>query len=246
MAQLRRTVLALVLGLVAVLAAGGCAAPAQHWTAPPEAPGAGTAPVRALTRLVLLPPVYEVDGSVPARWSAVSESARLRAATVRFLVDWKGYRVDTADARATATGLTADALRSALLAHQRAQPAPGARLPADLAARVREFAALQQADGVVVLGVMHLDLNPERWAVIYGTALFTLGVGQWFYLDSLGTYTDAAIYDGRSGAPLWWARHQAATAGNPSPADDVPRFAFDALPTALPGAPGSVPATDTR
>lgn len=233
MATLRQAMV--TLALAGSLATGGCATPARHWTAPPDAAGATVAPVRTLARIVLLPPLYETDGEVPVTWTASTEHAGLLDATLRFLTDWKGYRVQVADTGRMASGRAADELRGALLAHQRSQSTPDARLPADLATRVREFAVQQQADGVALLGVMHVDLNAQRWALIYGTALVTLGVGQWFYLDSLGTYTDAAIFDGATGALLWWGRNQAASAGQPAPATDIPRFAFDALPTALRG-----------
>jgi hypothetical protein len=225
----------IVLALAACVAAGGCATPSQHWIAAASGPGESVPRVRALARIVLLPPVYEIDGGIDGAWSPETENARLRDETVHYLAEWKGYRAEAAGTTTTATGLTADALRSALLAHHRNWPAPGAPLPDALAASVREFASVHRADGVAVLGVRFFGLDAARWGVIYGTTFFTLGIGQWFYIASLGTYTDAAIYDGATGALAWWASGQAEEfGGRPLAAKDIGRFAFDALPTALP------------
>jgi hypothetical protein len=224
----------IVLALAACVAAGGCATPPQHWIAAASGPGESVPRVRALARIVLLPPIYEIDGWIEGAWSAETENARLRDETVRYLAEWKGYQAEVAGTTMTATSLTADALRGALLAHHRNWPAPGTPLPDALAASVREFASVHRADGIAVLGVRFFGLDAERWAAIYGSTFFTLGIGQWFYLATLGTHTDAAIYDGATGALAWWARNQAGLWGDPLPARDVGRFAFDALPTALP------------
>lgn len=214
----------------------GCATPRESWVAGDAVLGEAAMPkVRVLKRLVLLPPTYDIDGNIERPWVKETEDQRLQAETIRYLGEWKDYRVKPALAPAVQGALAPSELRVRLLDHL-AVAFPGARLPEALATGIRQIAAAQEADGVVVLGVRYVGLNAQRWGAIYGITFLTMGIGQYGYLATLGTYFTAAVVDGSSGEVVWWARNQSGSWGEPAAASDIGRFAFDALPTALPDA----------
>ncbi len=216
--------------LLLALLAGGCSTNKESWavggsgTGEPE-----THKVRTLKRLVLLPPAYEVDSSVAKGWSQAAAERDLLNETIDYLRDWKGYLVT--QALSVDSALAPRELRLRLLAHLAAKP-PGTPLPGNLAAEVRGLAERQGADGIAVLGARFEGLTAERWAQIYAVALVTIGVGQYAILAKVGTYFDAAIFDGATGSLVWWARNKK---DYPEPLDPAKagQSAFDALPNAL-------------
>jgi len=219
--------------LVVALCAGGCATPLPApWIATTTAADGGVVqPVRTLRRIALLAPAYEIDGKVDRPWSAEVEDARLRDEIPRHLFDWKGYVTLLVPAGGAGATDEIGTLRERLLAHE-IVAAGNAPLPPELAAALRTLAATQRVDGVALLGVRFVGLDAARWGRLYGLTFFTLGVGMYGYLGTLGTYTLAAIYDA-SGQVLWRARAHAGSFGTPLDAADVGRIAFDSLPPAL-------------
>lgn len=219
-----RTRLVAALALLLV----GCAAPEPTVsTTVSTQDGVSLPRVRQLKRLLLLPLDYEIDGKVPKSWDPVVENARVQDSVIRYLEDWRDYRVKPAP------GLAGAELRLRLLEPLSHAPAAGTWPPQPLRADIQRLALAHGADGVLLLGLRFEGLDAKRWGAVYGIAFFTLGLGELAYVASLGTHYTAAIFDGSDGALVWSARRHGGSSDQPDAALHAGRLAFDTLPNAL-------------
>lgn len=223
----------LVISALLTLWLAGCATQGDNMVLTETGPhGDSWSRVSNLKRLVILPPKYEIDGTVDKGWSQETEDQRVQEAAIRYLEDWRDYRVKPASGLEAGNALHTEELRGRLL-DLLSGSGQQTKLPKETRTAIQRLATAYEADGVVVLGLRYEGLNAKRWGAVYGIAFFTLSLGMWPYLFSLGTDYTAAIFDARDGEMVWYGRIHQESFDRPGGAGHV-ALVFGSLPNALP------------
>lgn len=189
--------------------------------------------VSNLKRLVFLPPRYEIDGKVSKDWSLETENQNVQENAIRYLEDWRDYRVKPASGQQAENASSIEDLRVRLLGLL-SSSGQETKLPAETRAAIQRLATEYETDGVLVLGLRYEGLDAKRWGTVYGVTFFTLGFGLFPYIASLGTHYTAAIFDAKDGELVWYARSHGGSFDQPDAALYVGSLAFGSLPNALP------------
>ena len=225
---------ALVLNACLAIGLAGCTTQGDHMSVTySTVEGVKLNRVSKLKRLVMLPPMYVIDGNVEKGWSPEAENKRVQEAAIRYLEDWRDYRVKPASGRHAESVVPTEELRVGLLGLL-SSSGQTTKLPKETRAAINKHAMIYEADGVLVLGLRYEGLDARRWGATYGISLFTLSLGTIPYLASLGTHYTAAIFDANDGELVWYARNHGGSSDQPDAATYVGPFAFGTLPNALP------------
>jgi len=212
----------------------GCATQSEDMHATQIGPeGTSLDRVSSLRRLVLLPINYEIDGDVSEEWSQEAEAKKAQEAVINYLENWRGYLVKPTCSQQAEGSFSAEELRVRLL-DQLSSSGKETKLPVETLDTIQKIARAYDADGVLVLKLRYEGLDTKRWAAVYGITFVTMGIGQYFYLFTLGTHYSAAIFDAKDGELVWYAQSNAVSWSHPVPGDYVGSMAFATLPNALP------------